>query len=84
MTVIIDVRSPQEFDSGHVEGALNIPHTEIGQKISGQVPDHSTPIKLYCAAGRRAQMALDVLKGMGYTDLENLGGYEEAKAKLGK
>ena len=77
--VVIDVRSKSEWDSGHVEGAILIPHTEIGQKIGEYVKDKDTPINLYCAAGSRAGSAKSVLTSMGYTHVSNLGGYSSAK-----
>ena len=77
--VVIDVRSKGEWDSGHVEGAILIPHTEIAAKIGEYVKDKDTPINLYCAAGSRAGSAKSTLLGMGYTHVSNLGGYSSAK-----
>lgn len=73
----IDVRSPEEFAAGHLEGAINIPHTEIGERIAAIVADKERPIKLYCRSGRRSGIAQKVLTDMGYTHLSNEGGYEE-------
>ena len=77
--VVIDVRSQSEWDSGHVEGAILIPHTIIKDKIGEYVKDKDTPINLYCAAGSRAGSAKSVLTSMGYTHVSNLGGYSSAK-----
>ena len=77
--VLIDVRSVEEFNAGAIAGALNIPHTEIGEKISSAVPGKETPLYLYCRSGRRVQIAMDILKKQGYSNLVNLGGFEDAK-----
>lgn len=75
----IDVRTNEEFASGHVDGAINIPHTEIAKEISKLTTDKSAPIKLYCRSGHRAGLAKTALEELGYTNVENLGGLEDAK-----
>ena len=80
--VLIDVRSAEEFRAGHLPGAVNIPHTEIAEKISGIAPEKSTPLYLYCRSGRRVGIAMETLKKSGYTTMYNLGGIEEAAKKL--
>jgi len=77
--VWIDVRSADEFNEGHVSGALLMPHTDIGTMIEQAVPDKDAEIHLYCRSGRRAGMALETLKNMGYTNVRNEGGYEQAQ-----
>jgi phage shock protein E len=81
--VVIDVRTPQEYSGGHVEGALNLPHDTIAEHIAAAVPDKDTPVILYCHSGRRAEIALKTLKDLGYSQVENYGGYEAAKKRLG-
>lgn len=80
--VLIDVRSAEEFRSGHLPGAINIPHTEIAGKIPAAVPDPATPIYLYCRTGRRVGIAMETLKKAGYNTLYNLQGMEHAAGKL--
>jgi phage shock protein E len=80
--VWVDVRSAGEYNSGHIAGHANIPHTEIAQRISELTDDKNAPIRLYCRSGRRSGMAEAELAAMGYTDVQNLGGYEEVKANL--
>lgn len=75
----IDVRSAQEFAGGHVEGAINVPHTDIGGQIAQLAPDKETPVYLYCRSGRRAQQALQTLQSMGYTQVINLGSLDNAR-----
>ena len=82
--LLIDCRSPGEYASDHIEGSINIPHMEIGDKIASVCPDKNTPIKVWCAAGMRAGCALSTLKSLGYTNVENLGGIGAARRALGK
>ncbi|WP_420841849.1 rhodanese-like domain-containing protein [Eikenella glucosivorans] len=77
--VWIDVRSPEEYAQGHIQGAHNLPHDQIGRQIAAVVPDKHTPIQLYCRSGRRAESAKQVLESMGYTRVQNRGGYEALK-----
>lgn len=76
--VLIDVRSAEEFNSGHLENAVNIPHTQISEKISAVAPDKNTPLYLYCRSGRRVGIAIETLKSLGYQTMYNLGGFEDA------
>jgi len=82
--VVIDVRSEQEFQGGHVEGAINIPHTSIAQDIFKAKVNKDDHVILYCQSGRRSGMALDTLKGIGFANAENYGGIDQAKQKLKK
>jgi len=77
----IDVRSHDEFAAGHVEGAVNIPHTEIADRIAEVTSDKDKPLYLYCRSGRRSGIAMDVLQQMGYSNTINVGGYEDAQKK---
>ncbi|WP_419570798.1 rhodanese-like domain-containing protein [Rheinheimera sp.] len=78
--VWLDVRSVQEFQAGHLDGALNLPHDQI-EKITTLIADKTTPVKLYCRSGRRSALALEAMKKLGYTQLENAGGYQQLKAQ---
>lgn len=77
--VWIDVRSAGEFADGHIEGAHNIPHTEIVKGIVGLKLDKDAEILLYCRSGRRATFALEQLHEQGYTNVRNLGGFDDAQ-----
>lgn len=70
--IIIDVREPYEYESGHVEGALNIPPAELlaGPKQLEDVPK-DTKIIVYCRSGSRSNSSIQILKQMGFTDLVN-------------
>ena len=82
--VVIDVRTEAEWNTGHVEGALLIPHERVGEGISAVTGDKKTRIYLYCRTGRRTAIAFDVLKKAGYEDVINLGTVENAAKELGR
>jgi len=72
--LIIDVRSPGEYRAGHVPGAINIPHTSIGQELSQLDGYKDKPVVLYCKSGRRAGIAGEILAGAGFKQLHHLEG----------
>ena len=79
--VWIDVRSAEEFNAGHLQGAVNIPHDKIIEGVKALGSDKDAPINLYCRSGRRAETALTELKNAGYTNVTNHGGYEDLVKK---
>lgn len=70
--VLVDVRTPDEFHLGHEDGAVNIPVDEMENLAPSLVPNKNAVILLYCRTGKRADRAMEILKSMGYTRLENL------------
>lgn len=80
--VVIDVRSPAEYAEGHVDGALNIPHTEIASRLAEIAGHQNDPIVLYCRSGRRAGLAEATLQEQGFTNVLNAGGYETLRDSL--
>ena len=76
--LIIDVRTQQEWNIGHLEGAILIPYDQIGEKIESVTKDTSQKIYVYCRSGNRSQIAGEALKKMGYKDIVNLGSLESA------
>ena len=80
--VLIDVRSAEEYASGHLQGTVNIPHDRITEEIGSVAADKSTRIILYCRSGRRADTALNALKVAGYENVSNYGGLEDAQMRL--
>jgi len=80
----IDVRSVEEFQAGHLEGAVNIVHTDIAAKIATVTQDKNAEIQLYCRSGRRSGLAEAELKKLGFTNVHNAGGYEALKAAAEK
>ena len=81
-TVLIDVRSAEEYASGHLRGAVNIPHERIADEIGSVAADKTARIILYCRSGRRADTALNALKAIGYENVSNYGGLEDAQMRL--
>lgn len=72
--LILDVRTAQEYSDGHVPGAINIPHTELSDKL-GQVIEHEhKPVVVYCHSGRRAAIAQTILADAGFKQLLHLEG----------
>jgi len=79
--VWIDVRSAEEFNAGHLQDAVNIPHDKIIEGVKALGSDKDAPINLYWRSGRRAEAALTELKNAGYTNVTNHGGYEDLVKK---
>ena len=71
-TIILDVRSPQEYNEGHIIGAINIPEYEISTKVNNIIQDKNTKIIVYCASGSRSKKAIKTLKKLGFVNLYNL------------
>ena len=82
--VLLDVRQADEFKVGHIDGAVLVPHDTIAEKIGAVVPNKNTPVYVYCRSGRRSAIAIGAMKKLGYTDLTDLGGIDEAKKSLRK
>ena len=78
----IDVRTAGEYQSGHIESATNIPHNQIAEKIAELQLEKDAAILLYCRSGRRAGFALEALQKMGYNNVKNIGGLEDARDYL--
>lgn len=76
---IIDVRTPEEYEGGHVAGAINIPLQELGARVK-DIKELPTPVILYCQSGNRSAMALQMLQQQGITGLVNGGGIYDMQA----
>ncbi len=70
---LIDVRSPEEYAAGHIEGAKNIPVDEIGDRAA-EVGDVHGPVVVYCRSGIRSARAKSTLEAAGFHHVHNLGG----------
>ena len=68
---LLDVRSPAEYGGGHIEGAINIPHSQVGRRLS-EVPDG--PVVVYCRSGARSAAAGRTLVKAGREAIYDLGG----------
>lgn len=71
-TIVIDVRSKQEFKEGHIDGAILLPEFDIKEEIGKMVKDKTADIILYCGTGARSKKAQQELKNMGYENVFNL------------
>lgn len=71
--VLLDVRTPAEFASGHAAGARLIPHDEVRARAASELPDRDAPIVLYCRSGRRSGLAASALVELGYTRVYDFG-----------
>ena len=72
--IILDVREQEEFDAGHIPGAILIPYTEIEAKAEKVLTDKGELILVYCRSGRRSKIASENLAKLGYTNVKEFGG----------
>lgn len=72
--ILLDTRTREEYDQGHIPGALLIPHTEIAQRVEEELPDKDQLILVYCRSGNRSKQASEVLVELGYTHVKEFGG----------
>lgn len=72
--IILDVRTGQEFASGHIPGAILLPNEDIGTEEIAQLPRKDQLILVYCRSGNRSRQAADKLARLGYTDIVEFGG----------
>jgi rhodanese-related sulfurtransferase len=75
---IIDVRSPMEYASGHVDGAVNIPVDEIAHEVD-QLNSLTPPYILYCRSGARSSMAAHYMTQAGFKEVYNAGGLADIR-----
>jgi phage shock protein E len=81
--VVVDVRSPAEFNARHLQRATNIPLGEIETVLPRRVQDKRQVLLLHCQSGMRSGMAAKKLKVLGYTNAFNLGSYARAAKIVG-
>lgn len=72
--LLVDVRTAEEYDAGHIPGAVNLPLETIGEGEIPLLPDKGQRILVYCRSGRRSQEAAGKLAGLGYTGIVEIGG----------
>ena len=71
--IILDVRTQEEYDEGHVPGAIVISHVEIAEKAEDVLTDKDQLILVYCRSGRRSKIAAEALVELGYTNIKEFG-----------
>lgn len=79
--VLLDVRTREEFEEGHIPKSVNLPLDEI-QKIEEFVSDKNTKIYTYCYSGARSADATRKLNFLGYVNTENIGGIASYKGEI--
>ena len=72
--IIIDARTQEEYDQGHIPGAVLIPEYEIADRAEKELPDNNQLILVYCRSGRRSKIAAEELVKLGYTNIKEFGG----------
>ena len=72
--IILDVRTQEEYDEGHIPGAVVISHEEIAEKAEEVLTDKDQLILVYCRSGRRSKIAAEALAELGYTNIKEFGG----------
>ena len=72
--IIIDARTQEEYDEGHIPGAILIPEYEIADRAEKELPDKNQLILVYCRSGRRSKIAAEELVKLGYTNIKEFGG----------
>lgn len=75
--VLLDVRTAEEYEAGHIQGALLIPEQELAAKAPEMLPDLETPIFVYCRSGRRSALAAQALVDLGYLQVYDFGGIND-------
>lgn len=82
--LLIDVRSPAEFASGHIDGAVHLPLDQLQHGAARVLPDLTHPMIVYCASGARSAFACAVLSQMGYQQAMNGGGMAQLAMSLAR
>ena len=72
--IILDVREQDEYDQGHIPGAILIPYTQIEDRAEEVLTDQDQLILVYCRSGRRSKIAAEALVELGYTNIKEFGG----------
>ena len=81
--ILLDVRTTQEYGSGHIPGSKNIPLQAI-DKVASVAENKDTVLYVYCQSGARSRQATSMLQGMGYTNVNNIGGIAAYSGKVAR
>lgn len=82
--VLLDVRTQEEFNAGHIPTAILLPYDEINLKAATVLPDKEKEIVVYCRSGRRSAIAKKALVELGYKDVKDFGGISRWQGELVK
>lgn len=72
--VILDVRTQEEYDQGHIDGAIRLEANDFEEEAGTLLPDKDAEILIYCRSGNRSRTASEILLSMGYTKVYDFGG----------
>ena len=73
-SLLLDVRSGEEYAEGHIEGAQHLPGEELARRVAELQPDKQAPIVCYCRGGNRGALAADELQRLGYSNVASIEG----------
>ena len=79
--LIVDVRSPAEFKSGHIRGSVNIPVDSLAANL-GKLPDKNRPVITCCASGMRSALAKNILRSNGFAEVHNGGSWAGLQRRI--
>lgn len=78
--LLVDVRTPDEYNSGHIPGAVNIPHTVVTEQVPEEFKDRR--VIVYCRSGNRSNQAKNALTKAGFTSIVDFGSYTNWKGEF--
>ena len=81
--VLLDVRTSEEYRGGHIPGSKNVP-LQVIDKVVSVVENKDTMLYVYCQSGARSRQATRILQGMGYTNVNNIGGIAAYSGKVAR
>ena len=81
--VLLDVRTSEEYRGGHIPGSKNVPLQTI-DKVASVAENKDTLLYVYCQSGARSRQATSMLQGMGYTNVNNIGGIAAYSGKVAR
>ena len=82
--IILDAREQDEYDEGHIPGAILIPYDKIADRAEKELPDKDQLILVYCRSGRRSKIAAEELVKLGYSNVKEFGGIIDWKYEIVK
>ena len=82
--IVVDVRTREEYDGGHIENAVLVPNESIGSEMPEALPDKEATLLIYCRSGRRSKDATQKLLELGYQSVYDFGGVIDWSYKLVK
>ena len=80
--IMLDVRRVDEFEAGHIPGAVNLPNEEIGNEEIAILPDKEQTIYIYCRSGNRSKQAANKLTALGYKSIVEFGGFMDYTGEI--